>query len=148
MSNTKIQQALSKRTDRRAFSLGVAGAAGAMALGGTQLGAAAQDQPEPTEGGTLQVAIIGEPPAVADAVFTTATITNNVSQQIFEGLFAYDSDFNPQPMLVEDWEGSDDGLEFTFRLRSNVSFHNGDPLTANDVVAFSTGGARSTGVGS
>jgi peptide/nickel transport system substrate-binding protein len=95
----------------------------------------AQDEAEPSEGGTIKVAIIGEPPAVADAVFTTAMITNNVAQQIFEGLFTFDSKFSPQPMLVEDYEGSDDGLSFTFKLRSGVSFHNGDPLTAADVVA-------------
>lgn len=135
MSNPGIHEALSTRSDRRAFTLGVAAAAGTMALGSRVMPAAAQDDVEPTEGGTIQVALIGEPPAVADAVFTTATVTNNVAQQIFEGLFAYDSSFNPQPMLIEDYEASDDGLEFSFRLRSGVTFHNGDPLTAADVVA-------------
>lgn len=47
-------------------------------------------------------------------------------------------------MLVEDWEGSDDGLEFTFQLRSDVTFHNGDPLTAEDVIASLNRGERST----
>lgn len=73
----------------------MAAAGGALALGGGYRAAAAQDQPEPTEGGTLQVAIIGKPPAVADAVFTTTTVTNNVAQHIFEGLFTFDSQFNP-----------------------------------------------------
>ena len=131
MTSRVFQNALSMKSDRRQFTLGVAGAAGAMALG-PQTTAAQEDIPE---GGTLQVALIGEPPAVADAVFTTATVTNNVAQQMFEGLFAYDADFNPQPMLIEDYDGSDDGLEFSFRLRSDVTFHNGDPLTAEDVIA-------------
>ncbi len=133
MARLRGNDVLSMRSDRRQFTLGLAGAAGAMATGTRHV--AAQDEAEPTEGGTLKVAIIGEPPAVADAVFTTATITNNVAQQIFEGLFAFDSKFNPQPLLVEDYEGSDDGLEFSFKLRSGVTFHNGDPLTAADVVA-------------
>lgn len=99
-------------------------------------GASAQgDGDDIPEGGTLRVAIIGEPPAVADAVFTTATVTNDISQQIFEGLFAYDSQFNAQPMLIDEYEVIDDGLEFVFTLRDGVSFHNGDPLTSADVVA-------------
>lgn len=133
MTRRNVESIMAKRSDRRQFTAGLTAAAGALALGGRTAGA--QDDAEPTEGGTLKVAIIGEPPAVADAVFTTATITNNVAQQIFEGLFAYDSKFNPQPLLVEDYEGSDDGLSFTFKLRSDVTFHNGDPLTAADVVA-------------
>ena len=36
--------------------------------------------------------------------------------------------------LAEDWEFSDDGLEWTFHLRDDVHFHNGDPLTAHDFV--------------
>lgn len=131
MTSRTLSRALMAKSDRRTFTLGVAGAAGATVLGAQR----AVGQEDISEGGTLQVAIIGEPPAVADAVFTTATVTNNVSQQLFEGLFAFDSNFNPQPMLVEDYEGSDDGLEFTFKLRSDVTFHNGDPLTAEDVVA-------------
>lgn len=75
MSSRMFENALSMKSDRRQFTLGVAGAAGAMALG-SQVAAAQEDIPE---GGTLQVALIGEPPAVADAVFTTATVTNNVA---------------------------------------------------------------------
>jgi peptide/nickel transport system substrate-binding protein len=127
---------LSRRFSRRTAMKGAAAltvASGAGVSLSQELPAAAQE--ELKEGGSLQVAIIGEPPAVADAVFTTATVTNNIAQQIFEGLFAFDAGFNPQPMLVEDYDASDDGLKFTFRLRSGVSFHNGDPLTAEDVVA-------------
>ncbi|HEV2073136.1 MAG TPA: ABC transporter substrate-binding protein [Thermomicrobiales bacterium] len=133
MTSRKLGEAIPMRSNRREFTLGMAGAAGALALGSQPT--SAQDEVEIPEGGTLQVAIIGEPPAVADAVFTTATVTNNVSQQIFETLFAFDSSFTPQPMLIEDYEGSEDGLEFTFKLRTDVPFHNGDPMTAEDVVA-------------
>jgi peptide/nickel transport system substrate-binding protein len=37
------------------------------------------------------------------------------------------------PALAESWRISPDGKEYTFRLRRNVKFHNGDPLTAGDV---------------
>lgn len=96
--------------------------------------ASAQDE-EIQAGGTLRVAIVGEPPAVLDSQFSTATVTNNLSAQLFESLFTFDSAFNPQPSLVEDYELSDDALVYTFKLRSGITFHNGDPLTAADVVA-------------
>lgn len=94
----------------------------------------AQDESIP-EGGTLRVAIVGEPPAVLDSMFSTATVTNYLSQHVFEGLFTIDSSFSPQPMLVEDYSLSDDQLSYTFKLREGISFHNGDPLTSNDVLA-------------
>lgn len=38
------------------------------------------------------------------------------------------------PGLAESWDVSEDGLTYTFHLREGVTFHNGDPLTADDVV--------------
>jgi len=38
------------------------------------------------------------------------------------------------PGLAESWTTSTDGLTWTFRLRRNVKFHNGRPMTADDVV--------------
>ena len=38
------------------------------------------------------------------------------------------------PYLAESWEFSDDGLTWTFHLRDDVMFHNGDPVTAHDFV--------------
>lgn len=124
------------RLDRRTAVKG----AGGLALAGAGLPFArlsmAQDAPaELPQGGTLKVAIVGEPPAVVDAMFTTATVTNNVASQMFEGLFAFDAQFNPQPMLAQDFDATADGLSFTFRLRSGVTYHDGAPLTSADVVA-------------
>ena len=38
------------------------------------------------------------------------------------------------PSLAESWTVSDDGLVYTFHLRDDVTFHNGEKLTADDVV--------------
>ncbi|MBA2277433.1 MAG: ABC transporter substrate-binding protein [Chloroflexia bacterium] len=122
------------RLNRRAFVAGSAMATTALGLRSSAPAVLAQDE-APQPGGTMRIGIIGEPPAVADAMFTTATVTNNVAQQLFEGLFAYDSKFNPQPMLVEDFTAPADGLSFQFKLRSGVKFHNGQDMTATDVVA-------------
>jgi peptide/nickel transport system substrate-binding protein len=40
---------------------------------------------------------------------------------------------SPAPSLAETWSASDDGLTFDFALRRVATFHNGDPVTANDV---------------
>jgi peptide/nickel transport system substrate-binding protein len=85
-------------------------------------------------GGILKVAMIGEPPVVADAMFTTTTVTSDITRQIYEGLFAQDSKFGPQPMLVDEHEISDDGLNYTFKLREGIKFHSGKDLTSEDVV--------------
>ena len=53
---------------------------------------------------------------------------------MLSGLTHIDGDFVAQPDLAADWSVSDDGTEYTFHLREGVTFHNGDPFTADDVV--------------
>lgn len=88
----------------------------------------------PKKGGTLKAAILGDPPAI-DPMFTTATITANVSSHIFEGLFARGADYAPKLMLAESYDASSDGLTHTFKLRKGVSFHNGKEMDSQDVQA-------------
>ena len=90
---------------------------------------------EQKKGGILKVVIIGEPPVVADAMFTTATVTSNIAAQIFEGLFTRDAKYAPKPMLVEKYTVSADAKNYEFTLRTGVKFHNDKVLTATDVVA-------------
>ncbi|MDR1110808.1 MAG: ABC transporter substrate-binding protein [Deltaproteobacteria bacterium] len=45
-----------------------------------------------------------------------------------------DSNGNFEPMIAKEWSISDDGLTYTFKLRDDVYFHNGEKLTADDVV--------------
>jgi peptide/nickel transport system substrate-binding protein len=52
---------------------------------------------------------------------------------VFDTLIRYDENLEPQPGLAESWELSDDGLAMTVTLREGVQFHNGKPLTANDI---------------
>lgn len=114
-----------------AAALTLVGSAG---LPFTRLTFAQDEQEELKEGGALKIAIVGEPPAVVDSMFTTATITEDISPHLFESLFAKDSSFNPKPMLVDDYDLSNDELIYTFKLRSGVKFHDGAELTADDVV--------------
>src|SRR2546429_4635825 len=92
------------------------------------------DAQAPRKGGTLRVAMIGEPPTL-DAHVTTATITRETGINMFETLFALDAKYQPVPLLVERYEIQDGGKRYVFKLRKGVKFHNGKELGAGDVVA-------------
>lgn len=53
---------------------------------------------------------------------------------LYSGLTHLDSKLQPQPDLAERWDASADGRLITFTLRTNVSWHDGAPFTAEDVV--------------
>ena len=71
---------------------------------------------------------------VLDPVITTAHITRNHGYMIYDVLTAMDENFEPQPQMA-DWEISEDGLTYTFTLRDGLMFHDGEPVTGEDVVA-------------
>ncbi|WP_326537833.1 ABC transporter substrate-binding protein [Pseudorhodoferax sp.] len=60
--------------------------------------------------------------------------TDNVLLHVGEGLVALREDTSVSPMLASKVDTSADGLAYTFTLREGVKFHNGAPLTAEDVV--------------
>ena len=68
-----------------------------------------------------------------DPHFHNETPTNSVNANIFDGLVNFDKDLNPYPVLAESWEILDD-VTWQFKLRENVTFHNGNDFTADDVV--------------
>src|SRR4029077_2972231 len=86
------------------------------------------------KGGILRVGNLGEPPAL-DAHWTTASITEMLTNHIYEGLYSLDGNNRPIPMLAESHTVSKDGLVYTFKLRQGVKFHNGKEMTSDDVVA-------------
>jgi len=88
----------------------------------------------PKRGGVLRVGNLGEPPAL-DAHWTTASITETLTNHLYEGLYSLDANNRPIPMLAEGHTVSRDGLTYTFKLRQGVKFHNGKEMTSEDVVA-------------
>ncbi|MFN3822915.1 MAG: ABC transporter substrate-binding protein [Pseudorhodobacter sp.] len=101
---------------------------GAMAFAG-----AAQAECDGKFGGTLTVA--GPLPLITlDHMMITNEPTPPRSA-VYEQLVALDSNLVSQPALATSWETSEDGLTWTFKLREGVTFHNGKPLVAEDVVA-------------
>ncbi len=78
---------------------------------------------------------LGEPPTL-DAHWTTATLTEVLTNHLYEGLYSLDEDYRPIPMLAESLPAvSADGLTYTFKLRQGIKFHNGKDLTSDDVIA-------------
>ena len=59
----------------------------------------------------------------------------SVLDLVYEGLFTMDDDYVPQPELAYSYEFVSDGRRLRVTLRQDVKFHNGQPLTAHDVVA-------------
>lgn len=70
-----------------------------------------------------------------DPIWTTAYISRNHGYMIYDTLFAMDESFTPQPQMVDTWSTSADGLVWTFVLRDGLKFHDGAPVTGEDVVA-------------
>ncbi|MEM9699660.1 MAG: ABC transporter substrate-binding protein [Pseudomonadota bacterium] len=72
---------------------------------------------------------------VLDPIMTTAYMSRNHGYMIFDTLYALDSDLVPQPQMVDSHTVSDDGLTYTFTLRDGLMFHDGAPVTGEDVAA-------------
>ena len=72
---------------------------------------------------------------ITDPIITTAYIARNHGYMIYDTLFAVDEKFDVKPQMVKDWKVSDDKLTYTFTLRDGLRFHDGKPVTGEDVVA-------------
>ena len=83
--------------------------------------------------GNLIAAIAGEPDQL-DPQKTSAYFSFEVLENVFDTLVEPDANLEMQPALAESWTVSPDQLTWTFRLRTGVTFHDGSPFTADDVV--------------
>ncbi|MGN1147342.1 MAG: ABC transporter substrate-binding protein [Lachnospiraceae bacterium] len=68
-----------------------------------------------------------------DPAKAVAAGTKEVYFNIFEGLVKPDSDGNLNPAVASDYEISDDKLTYTFTLRDGIKFHDGTPVTVEDI---------------
>lgn len=60
---------------------------------------------------------------------------STVVLNVFEGLFSFNSSYEPVPSLAESYEVSEDGKNYVFHLRQGITFHNGKELKAEDAAA-------------
>lgn len=84
--------------------------------------------------GQILVAAIGGEPDQLDPHKSSAYFTFQVLENVYDTLVQPDENLEMQPALAESWDLSDDQLTWTFHLRDGVTFHDGSPLTAADVV--------------
>lgn len=87
---------------------------------------------EKTHGGTL-IAVIPTDPRTLNPATTTSMDTQGPISGVMESLISVDWNFDPQPMLAQSWEISDDGLTYTFHLVQNATWHDGISFTSADV---------------
>ena len=81
---------------------------------------------------TLVAAVPADPQHFNGGI-TTASHTHAVADSIFSGLVALDRQGRPQPDLATAWEVSADGRRVSFKLAPNARWHDGQPVTADDV---------------
>jgi peptide/nickel transport system substrate-binding protein len=84
-------------------------------------------------GGTLRVVSQASVESL-DQSFTGAWVTTVISAHIWDRPFERDVQFNSHPQMVESWTVNEDSTLYTFTLRDGLMFHDGAPVTADDVV--------------
>jgi peptide/nickel transport system substrate-binding protein len=97
-------------------------------------GAATSPVRQPRRGGTLKVALTGDPPNL-DLMQTTDSIVVLITAHLYDTLFTWDASYRAVRLLAASHEVREDGLLHRVRLREGVTFHNGEPLSAADVIA-------------
>ncbi len=134
MTRTDISRLLDPTVEldrRRLLKTGIAAGVGLSALGGLASPALVSAQ----EGGSgTFIFNNGSNPSGFDPHIVGAVASWYILDSIFDRLVRLDpATMEPVPSLAESYEVSDDGLVYTFTLRSGVTFHNGRALTSADV---------------
>ena len=73
--------------------------------------------------------------AILDPIWTTAYMSRNHGYMIYDTLFGTDEKAQVKPQMVEEWSVSPDNRLWTFKLRKGLEFHDGKPVTGEDVIA-------------
>jgi peptide/nickel transport system substrate-binding protein len=113
-------------------ALAAAGAGALLLAGGVE--ALAQT---PKKGGTLNFAVVAEPPTL-DCHGVTTFAFAHPARPHYSTLLKWQGDVKTQKIvgdLATEWNVSADGLTYTFKLHPNVKFHDGAPMTSEDVKA-------------
>ncbi|MFQ5850403.1 MAG: ABC transporter substrate-binding protein [Candidatus Binatia bacterium] len=97
---------------------------------GTALGGPVEGNPR--RGGTLIIAL-GSDPTTLNCGIESSQIVATVAAQMYSGLIHMDKESSPHPELAKSWNISADGLTYTFHLRDDVKWQDGEALTSADV---------------
>ncbi|MGN6777990.1 ABC transporter substrate-binding protein [Rhizobium sp.] len=114
------------KLNRRHFLASTAAILATPAIGFAQAAA-------PAKGGTLRISV-DQAASVIHPLLTRVNPEYMVTELLYSNLTRLKVDMSVEPDLAESWSANDSLTEWTFKLRSGVKFHDGSPLTANDVV--------------
>ncbi|SME98335.1 peptide/nickel transport system substrate-binding protein [Tistlia consotensis] len=119
------------RLTRRRFLVTTTALAATAVVAGQGLAPAARAA---TRGGTLRISV-DQAPGKLNPLLHRVNPEYLLGEMLYSGLTRLGDDMAPEPDLAESWSSSDDLTEWTFKLRENAAFHDGSPVTADDVVA-------------
>lgn len=88
----------------------------------------------PALGGSYTEGVQGQPLYLNPVVAHSNPVDSDLSRLIFSSLFRYNSEGKLEQDLVSSWERSDNGMTYTVKIREDVKWHDGKPLTAEDVL--------------
>jgi len=88
----------------------------------------------PFQGSPQQALVLAGGESTNPREFDPATTHGSGDKLVYSGLVAFDPHLNLTPDLAETWDVSPDGTVYTFHLRENAKFHDGRPVTAQDIV--------------
>jgi len=71
---------------------------------------------------------------VLDPIWTTAFVTRTHGYMIYDTLFGVEANGKVAPQMVDTYSVDADGKNWTFTLRKGLAFHDGQPVTADDVI--------------
>jgi len=90
--------------------------------------------PEPVAGGTYREALIGMVSRLNPILDFHNQVDRDINRLLYRGLIQFDSRGIPQPDLAEAWAVSADATLYTFTLRSDATWHDGEPVRSDDVI--------------
>jgi peptide/nickel transport system substrate-binding protein len=93
-----------------------------------------QDEEQPVAGGIYTEALIGSLGRLNPVLDAYNSADRDVNRLIFSGLIRHDSRGLPYGDLAETWGISRDGKAYSFAIRQNANFHDGAPVTSQDVA--------------
>ncbi|GAB2468785.1 peptide/nickel transport system substrate-binding protein [Conyzicola lurida] len=108
------------------------GLAASLALAGCASGASTDSS---SASSTVEIGSLYEPQNLSNVAGGGQGVTEAFNGNVYEGLFKLADDGSVEPLLAESNTVSDDGLTYTFTLKSGVTFHSGKELTSADVKA-------------
>jgi peptide/nickel transport system substrate-binding protein len=91
------------------------------------------DSPPPGDTSSTLIVAQNNDPGSFNPAITTSGNVHPVTDQIFNGLVGLDETLSPVPELAERWDVTDGGRTYTFFLRRDVRWHDGQPFTSADV---------------